>query len=419
MKVLILHNRYRQPGGEDQVVHAEAALLRERGTDVRLVEVDNGAPQGEGLLHTIARAGGASWSPSSHAFAARVCREFQPDVVHVHNFWMSLSPSVLAACRASGAATVQTLHNFRLLCANALLLRDGRPCLDCVGNTPWRGVTRRCYRNSLAASAAVAGMITVNRLLRTWQHAVDAFIALSHHSRNQFVAGDIPADRLFVKPNFREDPGQPARRPRESGTFVFAGRLSPEKGLDTLVEAWALARLPEWFRLFIVGDGPARESLTNQARALGLDPSRVNFTGPRSPAEVMDLIGGARAVVLPSLCFETFSLLLAEAYACGRPVIASDIGAPGELVTHESTGLKSPPGDASALAEALRRLALDDTLADHLGAGSRREYLAKFTPEENHRGLLRIYRFATQRRGRALPRALSSFAPASVTEGGL
>lgn len=419
MKVLILHNRYRQPGGEDQVVHAEAALLRERGTEVRLVEVENGVPQGEGLLRTIAKAGAASWSPSSYSLAARICREFQPDVVHVHNFWMSLSPSVHAACRASGAATVQTLHNFRLLCTNALLLRDGHACLDCVGNTPWRGVTRRCYRNSLVASAAVAGMITVNRLLRTWQHKVDAFIALSHHSRSQFVAGNIPADRLFVKPNFREDPGEPARRPQESGTFVFAGRLSPEKGLDTLVEAWALARLPEPFRLFIVGDGPARESLTRQACALGLDPSRVNFTGQRSPAEVIDLIGAARAVVLPSLCFENFPALLAEGYACGRPVIASDNGALGELVAHERTGLKSPPGDVSALAAALRRMALDDALADHLGAASRREYLDKYTPEQNHRGLLRIYRFAAERRGRALPHALSSLAPATVTEGGL
>jgi glycosyltransferase involved in cell wall biosynthesis len=419
VKVLILHNRYRQPGGEDQVVLAEEMLLRERGAQVRLVEVDNGAPQGEGLLHTIAMAGAAAWSPSSYSLAARICREFQPDVVHIHNFWMSLSPSVHAACRASGAATVQTLHNFRLLCTNALLLRDGHSCTDCVGRTPWRGVTRSCYRGSLAASAAVAGMITANRLLRTWQRSVDAFIALSHHSRSQFVAGRIPADRLFVKPNFREDPGEPARRPHQSGTFVFAGRLSPEKGLDTLVEAWTQARLPERFRLFIVGEGPARESLTMQARALGLDSSRVTFTGQRSPSQVIDLIGEARAVVLPSLCFENFPALLAEAYACGRPVIASDSGALGELVAHETTGLKSPPGDAVTLAAALRRIALDDALADHLGAASRREYLARYTPEENHRGLLRIYRFAAERRGRALPRALSSFAPATVTEGGL
>lgn len=419
MKVLILHNRYRQHGGEDQVVQAETALLRERGVHVRLVEADNGRPQGEGPLRTVSMAAAAAWSPASYRFAARLCREFQPDVVHVHNFWMTLSPSVHAACRAAGAATVQSLHNFRLLCANALLLREGRACLDCVGRSPLAGVKRRCYRDSRFASAAVAGMITVNRLLRTWHRNVDAFIALSEHSRGKFVAGNLPADRLFVKPNFREDPGEPASRPSASNTFVFAGRLSSEKGLDTLIEAWVQARPPEAARLLIVGDGPARDSLAMQSSALGLDATRVVFAGRKSPAEVMDLVAGARAVILPSLCFENFPALLAEAYACGRPMIASDSGALGELVEHERTGLKSPPGDATALAVSLRRLFVDDSLADSLGRAARREYLAKYTPEQNHRNLMRIYRFAAERRGRTLPRALSAFEPATVTQGGL
>ncbi len=419
MKVLILHNRYRQHGGEDQVVQAEAALLRERGVHVRLVEADNGRPEGEGPLRTVTMAAAAAWSPASYRFAARICREFQPDVVHVHNFWMSLSPSVHAACRAAGAATVQSLHNFRLLCANALLLREGRACLDCVGGSPLPGVMRRCYRDSLLASAAVAGMITANRFLRTWHRNVDAFIALSEHSRSKFAAGKIPTDRLFVKPNFREDPGEPASRPSSSKTFVFAGRLSSEKGLDTLIEAWVQARLPEPARLLIVGDGPARDSLVMQSSALGLDPTRVTFVGRKTPAEVLELVAGARAVILPSLCFENFPALLAEAYACGRPMIASDSGALGELVDQDRTGLKTPPGDASALAQALRRMAADDSLADSLGRAARREFLAKYTPEENHRNLMRIYRFAAERRGRTLPRALRSFEPATVTEGGL
>jgi glycosyltransferase involved in cell wall biosynthesis len=400
-------------------VHAEAALLRERGAQVRLVEVDNGSSQGEGPLRTIAMGVTAAWSPASRSFAARLCREFTPDVVHIHNFWMSLSPSVHAACRASGAATVQSLHNFRLLCTNALLLRDGQACEDCVGRGPWRGVVRRCYRNSLAASAAVAGMIATNRLLGTWHRSVDAFIALSEHSRSKFMAGNLPADRLFVKPNFREDPGEPYSRPSGSNSFVFAGRLSPEKGLDTLIEAWALARLPESARLFIVGDGPARASLTMQARALGLEESRVRFFGQKTSAEVMEMLATARGVVLPSLCFENFPALLAEAYACGRPVLASGAGALGELVAHETTGLKSPPRDAPALAESLRRLAFDSALADNLGAAARREYLAKYTPDANHHSLMRIYRFAAERRGRTLPRVLRSFEPATVTQGGL
>src|ERR1700681_2638498 len=186
MRVLVLHNRYRQYGGEDRVVAAEVAMLRAHGVDVVLHETDNTA----GLIQ-LARH--SAWSASSFDDVEKLCREVRPDVAHVHNFWATLTPSVHAACHAAGVPTVQTLHNYRLFCVNAVLLRNGSICTDCVGKTPWRGVVRRCYNHSAMASAAVANMIVQNRRCSTWDD-VDAFIAPSEHARSMFVSAGIPEE---------------------------------------------------------------------------------------------------------------------------------------------------------------------------------------------------------------------------------
>lgn len=402
MRVLILHNHYEFAGGEDAVVRAETEMLRQADISVELLETNNSFP---GAVSRLRAAWNAPWSRSAYDLVSSVCRKYRPHVVHVHNFWLHFSPSVLAAARESGAATVQTLHNFRLLCANSLLLRKGVVCMDCLGRSPWRGMVRRCYRDSWAASAAVGGMIIANRARHTWEKHVDAFIALSESSRAIFEAGAIPASKLFVKPNFVADAATPMGPPSASRLIVCAGRLSPEKGFATVLSAWAMHGLDSLGSLQIFGDGPSRGELLFEAGRLNL---RGVLAGPVSPMQVRSIIAQARAVVVPSLCLENFPTIVAEAYAAGRPVIASEIGALGEIVADGRTGLKFEPGAADELADRLKTILQLEPLADELGRNSRREYLLRYTPQRNLDELLKIYRFALESRGCEIPTEVAS-----------
>lgn len=371
MRVLVVHNRYRQPGGEDRVVTSEVEMLRSNGVEVELFVTDNNA----NALRILAS---ADWSEEMYEKVRTACRRCHPDVAHVHNFWMALTPSAISACKSEGVPVVQTLHNFRLLCANALFLRDGKVCTDCLGKTPWRGIVHRCYNGSAVASAAAARMIESNRRRGTWSN-VDAFITPTRHARSLFIAAGFDAERIFVKPNFILDPGPTPSPPSSSETIVYAGRLSAEKGLRTLASAW---RGVSGGELRIIGDGSERD---------GLAGPRVTLGGTQDHAGVIRAIQSARALVLPSLCFETFGNSIVEAFACGRPVIASDIGAPGELVDHNRTGLKFEPGNESQLSARLTQILNDDALADRLGANARREYLARYTPARNFQSLIETY----------------------------
>ena len=390
----MMHNRYRQQGGEDVSVKAEIELLASRGVDVIPFLADNETDHADPPISTRKLALSSAWSRDSYDTTRRLCAHYRPDVVHVQNFWMRLSPSVHAACRKEGIPNVQTLRNFRLFCLNSLFLRDGGVCEDCLGKSVWRGVARRCYRDSLSASAAVARMIETNRRRRTWQEDVKAFVALTEHSRSKVVAGGLPPGRVFVKPNFVEDFALDVSAPSASRTILSVGRLSREKGIGTLLAAWAHGGLQKIGRLEIIGDGPERPALERQAEAYGFPPHTVRFLGQQTHDQVSRHIRAARAVVLPSLWYETFGRLVVEAFAAGRPAVVSSIGAMDELVASGRTGLKSAPGDAIALSESLRALLASDSLADRLGSQARQEYLARYTPDENYSRLLEIYGFA-------------------------
>ncbi len=393
----MIHTRYRQPGGEDFVAQAESDMLREAGVDVRALEFSNDISSKGGRLEELRLLVESSWSAASARRVRKQISEFQPDVMHVHNFWMQASPSVHHEASAMGVATVQTLHNFRLLCTNAQLLRDGKVCEDCVGKIPWRGVIRRCYRDSFVASGAVGAMITRNQLRGTWDNDVNAFIALTPHAREKFIAGGLPADRIFVKPNFGPPPSGESSRPSSSKTFLFLGRLSPEKGVGILLEAWKIAGL-RGSRLRIVGDGPERDALQKQAKAFELRTEEVEFTGLIGRDQIGEQISGSRCLILPSIWYEGFPVTILEAASMGRPCIVSAIGALPELVREGVTGLTFPAGDANALSKVIRGLADDDDLVDRLGAAARENYMQLYTPAQNLPALLDIYGFAIERK---------------------
>jgi exopolysaccharide biosynthesis WecB/TagA/CpsF family protein len=387
MRILVVHNYYQQPGGEDRCLDSEIAMLRDRGHEVIRFTADNDEIDGMGRLALAAR---TVWSRPTYKDLRALIRSRQPQVVHFHNTFPLISPAAYYAAKAEGVPVVQTLHNFRLLCPNALFFRDGQVCEDCLGKSiPWPGVMHKCYRGNRSATAAVATMVTAHRALGTWRDMVDVYIPLTEASRSKFVAGGLPADRLVVKPNFLEfDPGI---GDGSGGYAIFVGRLSAEKGIETLLKAWKTFGhdLP----LKIVGDGPLAQTVSAAASA---NPA-VEWLKSQSPQEVLRLIGGAKCVILPSECYENFPRVAIEAFSKGTPVIASRLGAMAEVVADGRTGLRFAPGDPNDLAATVRRF-LSHTC---MRASARAEFDQKYTAEANYQMLTAIYERAEKnaRRG--------------------
>ena len=335
MKVLQIHNEYRQAGGEDGVLAAEAKLLRDAGHEV--VQWIEANP--ESAVSTGLSLAGAPWNPRRAREAKRKVEEISPDIVHVHNTWFSLSPAVISAAASAGASVVMTLHNYRLGCINAQLIRDGKPCELCIGAGPWSGVRYRCYRDSMAVSAVAAATVALNRRLGTWSRSVSRFFALTDFAKGRMVEAGLPAEKVMVKRNFVPDPGPRATPPSASNTVLFVGRLSPEKGVATALRAWA-QHPPSGLEFEIVGDGPVKEEL----EAMGV--AGVRFLGLRDHAEVKDRMRSARALVFPSEWYEGMPMTLVEAFSSGLPVLASDLGSMSEMIAPIDEGWLVRAGDA-------------------------------------------------------------------------
>jgi glycosyltransferase involved in cell wall biosynthesis len=282
---------------------------------------------------------------------------------------------------------VQSLRNYRLLCPNAQFLRDGKVCEDCLGKRiPLPAVWHSCYRGNRAGTAVVASMLSLHRLLRTWTRAVDVYYALTEFSRQKFVQGGLPADRIAIKPNFlHPDPGPGTGR---GGYAVFVGRLSPEKGIDTLLAAWTKTAEP--LGLKIIGNGP----LADRVRAVAASDSRITWLGRCEPADVMRIVGDAVCLVLPSIWYEGFPRTILEAFAKGTPVIASRLGSMAELIEHGQTGLHFEPASASDLVAKLLALRGDRAATARMRQGARRQYELKYTAEPNDHMLMQIYQRA-------------------------
>ena len=383
LKVLVVHNFYQQAGGEDAVFRAETLQLVQMGIPVGTYTVRNDDLQGGSKLSA---AGRTIWNPApARALAERVRRE-GINVVHFHNTFPIISPAAYSAVRHSGAAVVQTLHNFRLLCANGLLFRDGQPCEACLGKTPpWPAVQHACYRGSRAASAVVAGMLTAHRLLHTYQQQVDSYIALTEFARQKYLQGGLPADKITVKPNFlAQDPG-PGQH--QGNYALFVGRLSPEKGIDTLLRAWEKISDME---LKIAGDGPQTAMVTAAARR----QPNITYLGRQDKAQVQQLMQDASFLIFPSEWYEGFPMTLIEAFACGLPAVVSRIGSLPEIVEPGRSGLHFTPGDADDLRRQVGELREQTHKRLEMGQAARNEYETKYTALRNGLLLTEIYQHA-------------------------
>ncbi len=386
MRVLVAHNFYQQPGGEDQVFASEVQLLRRFGHEVATFEADNDAIDSMGRIELLRN---TLWNRKMGAAIGKAAADHRAEVVHFHNTFPLISPAAYAAAHDAGAAVVQTLHNFRLLCPNALLFRDGKACELCLGKTfATAGIIHKCYRGSRSASAAVAALSGMHRLLGTWRNSVDAYIALAEFARQKFIAGGLPADRLFVKSNFLDpDPGPGCG---DGGYALFVGRLSEEKGISTLLSAWRnLSGIP----LKIIGDGP----MAGEVKASANENSQIQWLGRLPLEQVVEMIGRAAVLVFPSNCYENFARVIVEAYAKGTPVIASRHGPMPDIVPDGKTGRLFTPGDAQDLARTVREMMADGSALATLRANAREAYCSQYTGEANHEALMEIYRQALAR----------------------
>ncbi|MDO9582611.1 MAG: glycosyltransferase [Desulfomicrobium sp.] len=358
-------------------MESEAAMLVSNDVEVRIYEKDNHGLTGQSLLRTVLD---AFWSRHCVQGLEAEIASFRPDVVHVHNFFPRISPAVFWVARRMGVPTVMTLHNFRYACAQGMLLRNGQICELCLGRSGYWGVLHRCYRGSLLQSLILVYSFALHKLLGTFRTKVCRYIALNEFCRSKFVAAGLPAELLTVKPNFVDMPA-PDQGPRQGGLFV--GRLSPEKGLETLLTA--LERQPE-VKFTIVGDGPLADRV-RQARA-------VSFRGWLSSHDVRQTMGKSAYLVVPSLWYETFGLVVVEAYACGLPVIASRHGALAEIVEDGVTGILFDPGSVAALAEALAWAEAHPDEMRVMGQNAFEVYQARYSPKFNFEMLMSIYQDA-------------------------
>jgi glycosyltransferase involved in cell wall biosynthesis len=391
MRILVVHNGYQKHGGEDVVVEAEERLLRAHGHSVVRYRRHNEELRGRGPLDILTAGMQTVWSKASAREVAALLAKEKPGVVHFHNIFPLISPAAYYACEEAGVPVVQTLHNYRLLCPGAYFLRDGRVCEECLGRSvPWPGVVHGCYRESRAATAAVATMIAVHRGMNTWREKVGVYIALSEFARKKFIEGGLPGERIVVKPNFVDpDPGLKCG----AGEYaLYVGRLSVEKGLRVLLGAWGQlrGRIP----LRIAGDGPLKEEIAAEIKTRGL--SGVELLGRLAPSEIVALMQGARFLVLPSVCYENFPLAVAEAFACGLPVIASRLGSMAEIVADGDTGLHVTPGDSAELAAKVDWAWRNPGKLQELGKAGRQEYVSKYGPEQNYKRLIGIFERAIE-----------------------
>ena len=385
MKILIAHNHYGHfaSGGEANVMNAEYDLLCSHGHKVRKYERTNTEINELGPIEKIKHFYKIENSDSSYNQIKKLIKEFKPDILHVHNYWFMLTPSILKAAADEGVPTVLTLHNYRLLCPGNSLMRNNHVCEECLDGKAIRSLWHRCYPDRSLLKTYLSWRLYTRTLNKgffcEW---IDAYIALSEFGRQKFIEGGLPENKIYVKPNFMIDPLPVNISTAMGKCAVYAGRISPEKGVLDLMKAWRGIDFP----LVVLGEGPQMEKVKKIA------PRNVTFVGQKSRRETLDLVGNSAFFVFPSLWYEGFPLSLLEAMALGKAVIASDLGPRREIVDDGVTGFLFKSGDTNDLREKINRLSENPGLQSSMGQAGRGIYLERYTPERNYLMLMEIYK---------------------------
>ena len=405
MKIVQIHNYYQQAGGEDSVVAAERNMLETAGHEVIPYYKNN-----DGIVGTwemIVSSLKTLWNYKAYSEFRQLLKNDCPDVVHCHNTFPLISPAIYWACEKEGVPVVQTLHNYRLLCLNSQFFRynkqnEAEICEKCHKRSfKFPGIKYRCYRGSMAGSAVVASMLFLHRLLGTWKNKVSAYIALTEFQKQKMCEGGLPEERIFVKPNFVRSEAEKEQVEYDipkSPYILFVGRLSPEKGCAVLLQAWKYfyessditqnVIRPE---LLVTGNGPDKESLEQWSEEHQLN--QVRFTGKLPRDQVQALIKGAEFLVFPSLWYEGFPMTIVEAFSCGTPVLASDLGGMKTIIIEGVNGQKFAVGDARELADRINTMFNSKELVA-MRAIIRNEFESYYSDSFNLSLLLDIYKKA-------------------------
>ena len=390
MLILKAHNYYqaKNPSGEGISFESEVAMLRKFGNRVITYTRDNAEIASASWRGRIAVARDTLWSAQTYRQLRQLLAAERPAIAHFHNIFPLISPSAYRACREAGVPVIQTLHNFRLLCPGATFYRHRQVCEVCLGKAvPWPGLVHACYRASRLATAVTAAMLTAHRYLKTWDEQVDLYIAPTEFVRRKFIEGGLPPGKIVVKPNFvYPDPGP---GPGQGEYALFVGRLSQDKGVETLLQAWrSLPGIP----LKVVGDGPLMDRMQMAVQGEGLQ--QVELVGGVAFDRVISLLQQARFLVFPSQWYETFGRVAIEAFACGVPVIAAHLGAMVEVVQEGIHGLHFTPGDREDLAAKVQWAWTHPREMRAMGQACRREYEQRYTAEQNYAQIMEIYQRA-------------------------
>lgn len=377
-RVLIVHNMYQIRGGEDRVVNMEASLLAKHGHEVDFFYKDNQTDIHsffdklsviKNLVHS---------SKVKHKLKEHI-KVFKPDIVHFHNIFPQITASAYDACEEMNVPFVQTLHNYRVTCANALLLRDEKICEQCLVKQSFLpSIKYGCYKNSRIATIPVAWMLYKYKSSQVWQKKVKHYIALSDFSRRKFIQAGIPQTSISIKPNFFPEECIHKEEHERVGA-LFVGRLSQEKGINVLLSAFRKVSIP----IFVIGEGQFDSNISI--------PHNIKLLGKLPPERVYEYMARSKLLIFPSICYENFSLTLVEAFAHGLPVIASNMGSIAEIVKHEENGLLFKPNDASDLLLQVQRLLDNEEFYDKISRQTYETYLTKYTAEKNYQDLMDCY----------------------------
>jgi len=387
LRILFVHTKYlHSAGGEDTMLAAEVELLRSKGHEVDILLFDN-ASMGAGISGKIKAGISAVYNSRSGKELDQHILRFRPDIIHVHNFFFTASPSVFYTARRRKIPIVATLHNFRLVCVNALLLRNNGVCELCLGHSfPWYGVKYKCYHDSALQSAMVGSMTAIHKWIGTWKRVADMFLTPAAFMRTKLIGSSFnaPPEKILVKHNFIRDPGCSPAEGRDD-FYLFVGRVSGEKGVDVLLKAFA--RLPGK-RLVLAGDGPEKEML---AASYG-QHANIMFAGKKTHEEVIALMKQCRALVFPSICYEGMPLTIIEAFATGTPVISSRLGAMQEMVSDGVNGALFEAGNDADLAKIIGSFEAEtERKTSTMYTGARESYLEKYHPEKCYNAIMDIY----------------------------